>query len=46
MISVLTPGGIHVGSGPAEALASDPWAGPVITAATELMAHLIERSGR
>ncbi len=45
MISVLTPGGIHFGVGPADALANDPWAGPVITAATELMAHLIERSG-
>ena len=46
MISVLTPDGIQIGAGSADALASDPSAGPVITAATELMAHLIGRSSR
>jgi hypothetical protein len=46
MISVLTPGGIHVGAGTARNLAADPWAGPVIEAAGELMALLVERASR
>jgi hypothetical protein len=44
MISVLTLGGIHTGSGTAQALSEDPWAGAVIAAAVELMAELVDRA--
>lgn len=44
MISVLTRGGIHVGAGTAAAFAADPWAGPVMAAAEELLALLVERA--
>ena len=43
-IWLLTDGGIHLGSGPFGALATDPLGGPVIAAATDLMRLLIERS--
>ena len=41
-ISLLTPSGLHFGQGPFDALARDPKAAPVITAATSLMQSLIQ----
>jgi hypothetical protein len=43
-IWLLTDGGIHLGTGPFGALASDTLGGPVIGAATELVRLLLERS--
>ena len=36
-INMLTPGGLHFGEGPFEALDQDPIARPVVQAATQLM---------
>lgn len=44
MISVLTPGGIHVGAGSVYALSRDSRGGPVIEAASSLLALLVERA--
>jgi hypothetical protein len=44
MISVLTPGGIHVGAGSVYALSNDSRGGPVINAAAALLAELVARS--
>ncbi len=44
MISVLTPGGIHVGAGSIHALSSDSRGGPLIAAASALLARLVERA--
>ena len=44
MISVLTRGGMYLGSGPIEAITTDPRGGPVIAAASELLALLVQRA--
>ena len=44
MISVLTPGGIHVGAGSVHALSKDSRGGAVIAAASALLALLVERA--
>lgn len=44
MITVLTPGGIHVGAGSVHALANDSRGGPVIAAAAALLAELVRRA--
>ncbi len=44
MISVLTRGGIYLGTGPIDAITADPRGGPVISAASELLALLVQRS--
>lgn len=44
MISVLTPGGIHVGAGSVYALSNDSRGGPVIAAAADLLRVLVERA--
>jgi hypothetical protein len=44
MISVLTRGGIYLGTGPIEAITADPRGGPVIAAASELLALLVQRA--
>jgi len=44
MLSVLTRGGIYVGTGPIEAISEDPRGGPVIAAATELLQTLVQRA--
>lgn len=44
MISVITPGGIHVGAGSVYHLSNDSHGGPVISAAGNLLALLVERS--
>jgi len=44
MISVLTPGGIHVGAGSVYALTKDSRGGPVIEAASALLALLVARA--
>ena len=46
MISVLTPGGIHVGAGSVYALSNDSRGGPVIAAAADLLRVLVERATR
>jgi len=46
MVSVLTPGGIHVGAGSVYALSNDSRGGPVIAAASELLAVLVGRATR
>ena len=43
-INMLTPSGLHFGEGPFESLASDPLAGPIVTAATALMQAIIARA--
>lgn len=43
-ISMLAPGGLFFGQAPLETLASDPLAGPAITAATHLMQALIAKA--
>jgi hypothetical protein len=42
-IWLLADGGIHLGAGPFQTLATDPLGGPVIGAGTDLMRQLIER---
>lgn len=44
MISVLTPGGIHVGAGSIHALSKDSRGGPVINAGAALLAELVGRA--
>lgn len=44
MISVLTPGGIHVGTGSVYHLSNDSHGGPVIAAAGNLLALLVQRA--
>lgn len=44
MISILTPGGIHVGAGSVYALSNDSRGGPVINAAAALLAELVTRA--
>ena len=44
-ISMLTPGGLHFGQAPFNALANDEMGGPIIKAATDLMQALIKKSG-
>jgi hypothetical protein len=44
MISVLTRGGIYLGAGPIDAITADPRGGPVIAAASELLALLVQRA--
>lgn len=44
MISILTPGGIHVGAGSTYALSNDSRGGPVINAAAALLAELVSRA--
>jgi hypothetical protein len=44
MISVLTPGGIHVGAGSVYALSNDSRGGPVIHAAAALLGELVTRA--
>jgi len=46
MITVLTPGGLHVGAGSVYALSNDSRGGPVIAAGSELLALLVERATR
>ncbi len=46
MISILTPGGIHVGAGSVYALSNDSRGGPVINAASALLAELVGRASR
>jgi hypothetical protein len=46
VLSVLTRGGTYVAAGPAGPIAADPRGGPVLSAATALMGHLVERSLR
>jgi hypothetical protein len=46
MISILTPGGIHVGAGSTYALSNDSRGGPVINAASALLAELVDRASR
>jgi hypothetical protein len=43
--SMLTPGGLHFGQAPLNALANDEMGGPIIKAATDLMGALIKKSG-
>jgi hypothetical protein len=43
-LSFLTPGGLHFGQGPIEAISSDPMGGSVVEAATLLMSDLIQRA--
>jgi hypothetical protein len=45
-VSFLTSRGLHYGEGPKAAIWSDPLAGPVLAAATELMRRLMEQVGR
>ena len=42
MLSVLTRGGIYIGTGPQQAMADDPRGGAVIQAATELLRLLVQ----
>lgn len=44
MISVLTRAGIYLGAGPIEAITADPRGGPVLAAASELLALLVQRA--
>lgn len=44
MISVLTPGGLHVGAGSIHALSRDSRGGPVIEAGAALMGLLVDRA--
>jgi hypothetical protein len=44
-INMLTPGGIHFGEGPFEALSRDPQAAPVLREATALMEALVAKTG-
>ena len=44
MISVLTPGGLHVGAGSIHALSRDSRGGPVIDAGAALMGLLVDRA--
>lgn len=44
MISVLTRGGIYIGAGPIDAISSDPRGGPVLAAASALLALLVQRA--
>ena len=44
-ISMLMPGGLHVGQGPFGPFAADPISAPVMQKATELMQALIEKTG-
>jgi hypothetical protein len=44
-VSMLTPGGLHFGQAPFNALANDEMGGPIIKAATDLMGALIKKSG-
>jgi hypothetical protein len=43
-LSFLTPGGLHFGEGPIDAISTDPKGGPVLEQATILMNALIERT--
>jgi len=43
-LSMLTPSGIHFGEGPMNALSADPMGGPVINAATQLLAALVDKT--
>lgn len=43
-VSMLTPGGLHFGQAPFNALANDEMGGPIIKAATDLMQALIKKS--
>jgi hypothetical protein len=43
-ISMLAPAGLFFGQAPLETLASDPLAGPAVTAATQLMQALIAKA--
>jgi hypothetical protein len=44
MIAVLSEGGIYFGAGPADVLSRDPYGGPAIAAAIDLMVALIDMS--
>jgi hypothetical protein len=44
MIAILTEGGIYFGAGPADVLSRDPYGGPAIAAAINLMVALIDMS--
>ncbi len=44
MIALLTEGGMYFGAGPADVLSRDPYGGPVIAAAIDLMVALVDVS--
>jgi hypothetical protein len=43
-LSMLTPSGIHFGEGDMNVLAADPMGGPVLTAATQLLTALVNKT--
>jgi hypothetical protein len=43
-LSFLTPGGLHFGQGPFDAISADPMGGPVVEAAMLLMSDLMQRA--
>jgi hypothetical protein len=45
-VSMLTPGGLHFGQAPFDALSKDEMGGPIIAAATNLMQALIAKSSK
>jgi len=46
MITVLTPGGLHIGAGSVYALSKDSRGGPVINAAAALLTELVTRASQ
>ncbi len=46
MVSVLTRGGVYIGSGDSGSMAADARGGPMIQAASELLKLLVQRSNQ